>query len=483
VRGDGDDRNLADAALARDLGKQRPAHGAGRLDVREDVPGEAEAGDQLLVPVPRVGVDELARRGDRVLGPDLAGQEVGKQVGHHQELVRDFELRVVLEPHREQLEERVELQKREPRQPEDLLLREDFKRLFHRAVGAPVPVVDGDAREAAALVDQAEVDAPGVDADRVDRDAQLRRAVQRDLHLVEQPRRVPRKAADQIHRVVRKAVQLGKLDLLAVEAAQHRPPARRAEVKSQKVVLPHHRSSPSPAARGKFLHRNSNISIPDIAAFSQDSSRKFRAPCMRFIARAVYTLHEPPVHPHYPHGFPQVCAAKPLSRKVFHSSACVPRPIVTCFQQSTVGFRRTTTKFGRFYDIVVRFPVIFLSISRVPHAYAQAAPPFSAARRLRLCRYVFRMYCKTMYSDYTYSACIKRPAREYRPASPRMGKTFVSRTFEWRAARSGRGPRPRRRAAGSTPPRRSSPRCRCRARPAAGTPRAPRPPRAGRAPA
>ncbi len=175
-----------------------------------------------------------------------------------------------------------------------------------------------------------------------------------------------------------------------------------------------------------------HLQYTSIGRFSQDCPEIFPRRCMRLIAPGVYTVHETAVHPHFPHGYPQIWAAKPLSHRVLHIYAPSARSFVTSFPQTRVCFCRTNTKSGRFYDIPVRVAAAFLSILRGFHRLLWTTTALFHSRRLHFYWYMFQMYCKRKYSEYTTTARIKPPACEYRPAFEHLWK--VTRTSESTAA-------------------------------------------------
>ena len=150
-------------------------------------------------------------------------------------MLRRLQRGIAFQLHGVELIERVVLIERDARVAEQLFSGHDRKGLFHHAVGAPVAVVHRQADEMPVFVEKAEIHAPGVDANGVDAQTFFGGLVQRLLHLKEQPRHVPGKAARQFHRLVEEAVQFAQLHALAVKNAQHRPAAGSAEVKAEEI--------------------------------------------------------------------------------------------------------------------------------------------------------------------------------------------------------------------------------------------------------
>jgi hypothetical protein len=91
-----------------------------------------------------------------------------EEVGHEEEVGCAGEEVGVLLLEGVELEEGVELHELDAGGCEDLVAGEFGEDFFEVAIGAGVAVVDGVCEELAAVVEEAEVDAPGVDADAVE---------------------------------------------------------------------------------------------------------------------------------------------------------------------------------------------------------------------------------------------------------------------------------------------------------------------------
>jgi hypothetical protein len=154
---------------------------------------------------------------------------VSEEVAHHQQAVRLAELRVARAGHREQLEERVDGHELDSRGAVDLLARDRREGQVLHARCACVAVVDRVAEEPAAIVEEAEVHAPGVHPDRGHR-ATGGRPPQARGDVAEEAQEIPVERAGQRHRHVREAVDVLEGQAPAVEGPDDRAAALRAQV-------------------------------------------------------------------------------------------------------------------------------------------------------------------------------------------------------------------------------------------------------------
>lgn len=142
--------------------------------------------------------------------------------------------------HRQQLIERVELQKRKAGVSKNFCLRHDPERFLHHAVGALVAIGYG-FKNNLVSAHNAEVHTPRVDADRLDAHAALRDHANGGFHLAEQALHFPFQNAAHANRLIRKTIHLFQLQLLfavrrvSAQHAKNCPAAGRAEVKAQIV--------------------------------------------------------------------------------------------------------------------------------------------------------------------------------------------------------------------------------------------------------
>ena len=233
------DGNLVHAALFGDVGQQRAAQRAGALDFAHQLLGKAQAVEDLLAPVPRAGIQQLAGGRDGVLHALLSRQKIGQQVGHEQHRVGHFQRGVAGLLHGVELEEGVELVEGDARQAEQLLPGDDLADLVGHALGARVAIVHRQAQQISVLVQQAEVHAPGVDADARDLHVHAGQLQKRLLHLIHQSGQIPDEPAAEHHGVVGEAMDLLNLHLPVFEGTQHGAAAGRAEVEAQKIQLRH----------------------------------------------------------------------------------------------------------------------------------------------------------------------------------------------------------------------------------------------------
>ena len=227
MRANGDHRHLLHARLFRDFRKKRAAHAARGLNRRKQPLGQAKRADDVPRPIARHGIDELAGGSDGVFRAQFSREQVHQKIRHKREFFGDLQRRVVLE--RQQLIQRVELQKGQPRLGKNFFLRHNLKGLFHHAVGHVVAIMHRQRDQIAIFVQQAEIHAPGVHANAIQLNAHLGHLHQGLLHFKKQPRHIPDKAPVQNHRVVGKAVHFGERQLSIRQFAQHRAPAGRAK--------------------------------------------------------------------------------------------------------------------------------------------------------------------------------------------------------------------------------------------------------------
>jgi hypothetical protein len=169
VAAGGDDGGVgAEAGFFGEVWEEGADVGAGGDDLAEEVVGDSEGVEELFIPRARVGVEHLTCGGDGELVRHCAGEEVVEEVGHEEEVGCAGEEVGVLLLEGVELEERVELHELDAGGSEDLVAGEFGEDFFEVAIGAGVAVVDGVCEELAAVVEEAEVDAPGVDADAVE---------------------------------------------------------------------------------------------------------------------------------------------------------------------------------------------------------------------------------------------------------------------------------------------------------------------------
>ena len=201
----------------------------GRHDLGQQSRRDAEALEHRACPVAGAGVEGLAGRRERVLGHAGAGQEVGEQVGHHQQPVGVPQERIVRARHRQELVDGVDGHELDAGRGVDLVPGHQRERALDHAVGPRVAVVDRVREQPPALVEQAEVHAPGVDADRGHATGSPRLA-QAGRDVAEQPQGVPVHRPGHGHGHVREAVDVLDGEPPAVERAHEDPPALGADV-------------------------------------------------------------------------------------------------------------------------------------------------------------------------------------------------------------------------------------------------------------
>ena len=235
--------------------------------------GRARRENRSSAHLPRPRVEELRRRGVRVLAARRAAQGVVAQVRDHQQAARAG--RKALVHVDAELEERVELQELDARPVEDLLPRHLAQHALHGAVGAVVPVAHRVLEKPAARVEEAVVHGPGVDPDRLDRPAApRRRALPRGetlLQAVEDRAERPAQPARRRRRRVVEPVDLLESDATRAQPAEHGPPAARPEVDRQvtgavQVTI---QDLTPPARRCRRLFRRRRGALPPCAAGSR----------------------------------------------------------------------------------------------------------------------------------------------------------------------------------------------------------------------
>ena len=233
---------------ARDV-RQEIAQSLARLHkLAEEAARQAEAVDELPVPVARVRIDEGRGGSVCVLRANLLCEPVMQVIRDEQQVLRLLEQLRLLLLHGKKLVNRVENLLLDAGARVELLLGEDFEQLFVHAVGAVVAVAHRVAQAAAVPADQHEVHRPRVDA-HGRRDLSDFGAVRKALHdLIEQAVHIPAAAAALLFRPVREAPDLlGEQAALLHPAKQHFP-AGGADVHG-KADLRHIHSPFLPAAR------------------------------------------------------------------------------------------------------------------------------------------------------------------------------------------------------------------------------------------
>ena len=239
VRADGGEQRL----LVR---PQLLAHG--RRQRRQDLPGGDDLGqqpggqaqrlDQLRRPEAGAGVDEAGGGGDRLLGGLAAGQPVAEQVRDQEEAVRVLEVgfgRQLVDA-----VDRDDLQPADGVEPRRVDLLVD---LLDRRLAARVAVGVRVAPQRAVRVEQAVVDAPGVDGQTGQHVGLPHRAAQAGDDVLVEPEDVPVHAVGQPDRAVAEPVDLGQLEGVGPDPAEHDPPAGRPEVDRGERSSTHRRNA------------------------------------------------------------------------------------------------------------------------------------------------------------------------------------------------------------------------------------------------
>jgi len=255
VGGGRDDRHALRARLARHRLVQRAERRAGRHDLAEKVGGDAQSLQHRLRPAARVRVVELGGgRVGELVGLAAREPEV-QQVGHHQERAGGLQQGRVVQAHRHQLKERVQLHELDAGRAVDLLARHEAEGLLHHAVRAVVAVVVGQAEQFVVAVEQRVVHAPRVHADSVQIRAALAHAPrQAVLDLRKEARRIPVESAQEPLRFIREPVRLVQRQSAVRQRPQHGASALRAQVKGQKPsAFGHPLRSPPHAVSDKLL--------------------------------------------------------------------------------------------------------------------------------------------------------------------------------------------------------------------------------------
>ena len=234
MRADRDHRHLPQPGAPRDLGRERPDHGAGRHDVGQQRPWDPQPLEELDGPLPGTDVGQGGRRVVGELRDARPGEPVGVEVGHEQQGLRAAPQRpgaLGLE-----LEHGVERQVLHAGDPVELRRRDPGVHARHRRLGAPVAVRNRLGEQRAVRVEQAVVDRPRVDADRRQR-PRLARGPEAVEDRVEQRGEVPAQGAVGVgHGPVREPGDLGERHDRAVVAvgaahlAPDHPAAGRTEV-------------------------------------------------------------------------------------------------------------------------------------------------------------------------------------------------------------------------------------------------------------
>ena len=147
-------------------GREAAQRRAGHLQLAEDAAREAELVDHLPVPVLRARVDEVARRGVRVLVRHLAREDEVQVLRHHQEALRLLELLGMLLLERGELVDRVEEHLLDAAAGVELVGGDRGVHKRVRTFRAGVAVGHHVGAGQALLVKKNEVHAPGIDADR-----------------------------------------------------------------------------------------------------------------------------------------------------------------------------------------------------------------------------------------------------------------------------------------------------------------------------
>ena len=168
VRADRDDGRRAEAGLGGDVGRERAEPRAGLDELGQEPRRDVEPFEQVARPRAGAGVEALRRRRVRPLADARPREPVVEEVGDHQQRLGGVERRVVVGRHRGELEDGVDRHELDPGALVQLAGRDALERRAERRRAPVVAVVHRVPDEAAAPVEEPEVDAPGVDPDRVD---------------------------------------------------------------------------------------------------------------------------------------------------------------------------------------------------------------------------------------------------------------------------------------------------------------------------
>ena len=194
-------------------------------------------------------VQQRGRRGVRDLRDADAGQPVAEQVGDEQHRPRGLERRRAAG--RCQLVDGVERQELEAGPRVELGARHDLVDWFHGRRRPVVAVVIRLPEQPPLLVQQPVVDAPRIDPDADRTVARPGDLAQSAEDLVVEPQDVPVEPVGQPHRVVREAADLGQLEGVRADPADHHPAARRAEIDGRDEPGGHRRkAAATPASTG-----------------------------------------------------------------------------------------------------------------------------------------------------------------------------------------------------------------------------------------
>ncbi len=221
--GGGQQHGAVKAHLGPDLRRQAAQRGAGHADGLEDLPGQAQGGNQPVVPVPGPGVDQGGGGGVGVLVGSDAGEQIVQVIRHHQEGLGRGQLVGMLPLKGGELIGGVE----------GLVLDAGAGIMVgkgqHRcqpvplALGAAVPVGHRVADDLARAVQQHKVHCPGVNAHRGGDKTRVLAGLQAGNDIVPQAVHLPAKVTVFLHQAVFKPVNLFQLHAAVLDPAQNVP--------------------------------------------------------------------------------------------------------------------------------------------------------------------------------------------------------------------------------------------------------------------